>query len=119
MKLKNAYGKYWEQCKNYVESDGYIRVGTFHNNEAIDFEMFEIELESKFENVPFGYFSELREWVRPKSISNCENKIKELAPEMLEMLIKLSNSISELIDQHDGLEQEYVEIIELIKWLSE
>lgn len=71
--IAEAYGEYWEQCKNYVDSNGWIKVGTYHNNEPIDFEMFEIDLDSVLENVPFGYFSEVRETVRPKSLTGLEN----------------------------------------------
>lgn len=72
-KIREAYGEYWDECKNYIDSNGWIKVGTYHENEPIDFEMFEIELESVLEDVPFGYFSEVRETVRPKSLSGIEN----------------------------------------------
>lgn len=72
-KIQEAYGEYWDECKNYIDTDGWIKVGTFHNNEPIDFEIFGIELESMLEDVPFGIFKEVREIVRPKSLQGIEH----------------------------------------------
>jgi len=71
-KIQEAYGEYWDLVKDYVDENGWIKTGTYHNNEIIDFELFNIELESDYYEIPFGVFTETIEINRPKSLNNIE-----------------------------------------------